>query len=386
MKIRQLFEPWKVMALLAATILSIGCSDKTEKNQGAQALPVKVATPLKQTLQTKNTFTGRFQPVEQSEVKARVSGYIVKANFSEGDLVNKGTPLFYIDRRPFQVALDAANADLARQQATVEERETNFRMVNGLRETGAISNEEFDRRRLSVQTAKADLQRAEAAVTNARLNLDFTTVRAPIRGRVGRRMVTEGNLVSGGSEMATLLTSIVQTKPIHFYISASENDLNILFNSGTDRTDIMGDSIAITLNGNEKQVKGNIDFIGNQLQRGTGSLELRAIVQNKDERIQPGMFGEAVLYGSEIENALLVPETVIGSNQNIKYVYSIDENNQVQMKPIQIGGLYANNMRLVISGLSKEDKVIINNIQKVRPGMLISPIEATMDSQKTEAQ
>ena len=387
MKHRQLSLPWSALTFLIVTLLILGCSGKDNENQDATGLPVKVAAPLSRSIQIKSSFTGRFQPVEQFDVKARVSGYIVKANFAEGNLVTKGTPLFYIDRRPFQITLDAALGNLARQKAAIEERESNFSMVNGLRETGAISAEEYERRRLAVQSSKAELQGAEAAVAEARLNLEFSTVRAPITGRVGRKLVTEGNLVSGGNESATLLTTIVQTQPIHFYVSASEKDFTKLLGASRERKDILDDSISIVIGETTgKAIFGKIDFLGNQFERGTGSLEIRAVVDNKNERIQPGMFGEAVLFGREIQNALLVPEVVIGSNQNIKYVYTVDGNNQVQMKPIQIGELYGGNMRWVVSGITSDDKVIINNIQKVRPGMPVSPIEALMNNQNTAAQ
>lgn len=379
---------WAGLALMALTVFVLACSEKNDAhNSAAGALPVEVATPLQKTVQTHKKLTGRFQAVEQSDVKARVSGYIVKANFSEGDFVVKGTPLFHIDHRPFQIELDAALANQERQKATLQEKETNFSMVNGLKESGAISAEEYERRRLAVQSSKSELLHAEAVVAEARLNLEFTTVRAPISGQVGRKLVTEGNLVSGGNENATLLTTIVQTNPIHFYVSASENDLADIISSNQERKNILGDSAKITLEGNtNRSISGKIDFIGNQLNLGTGSLEIRAIVDNKDEGIQPGLFGEALLYGKKIENALLVSELVIGSNQNIKFVYTLDENNQVKLTPIEIGGLYDGNMRLVTSGLTKQDKVIINNIQKVWPGMAVSPVDSSINNQITSAQ
>lgn len=227
--------------LMIMLLVLFGCKDSSEANQApSNALPVKVSTPLLKKVQVKKEFTGRFVPINQVDVKARVGGFLTSAKFSEGKFVEKGTILFTIDRRPFQITLDEALSNLERQKTLAQENENNFSRVKDLRASGAISAEEYERRKLANQSSKSNIQSAEALVEQARLNLSFATVRAPISGRVGRKMVTEGNLVSGGNENATLLTTVVQTSPIHFYMSASESDFFDIAGQNENKMESLG--------------------------------------------------------------------------------------------------------------------------------------------------
>lgn len=375
---------FRIQGIFVVMLLVLfSCKDSSEANQApSNALPVKVSIPLTKNIQIKKDFTGRFVPVNQVDVRARVGGFLTSAKFTEGEFVEKGTVLFTIDRRPFQIALDENLSNLERQKTLAQENESNFSRVQDLRASGAISAEEYERRKLANQSSKSGIQSAEALVEQARLNLSFATVRAPISGRVGRKMVTEGNLVSGGNENATLLTTVVQTKPIHFYMSASESDFFDIAGQDENRNGIIGDSLSIFLRQDTKNVfVGAIDFLGNQIDNGTGTIDIRAKVPNENGRIEPGMFGEAIIYGNPIPDALLVPDVVIGSNQNIKYVYTLNAENQTQMTPVVIGELYENDMRLIKSGLNPDDRVVLNNIQKIRPGMQVEPIPSNLNEQ-----
>ncbi|WP_299216193.1 efflux RND transporter periplasmic adaptor subunit [uncultured Aquimarina sp.] len=358
--------------------------------QAAQAMQVEVSNPVFEKITEWDDFTGRFEASNRVEVRARVSGYVENVSFKDGQNVKKGDVLFTIDQRPFKIALDQARASYGQAQAAMKTAEDNFNRVKSLRESGAVSIEEYDRRQQAVAGAKASIQLAQASVDNSRLNLEFTKVKAPISGRISRDMVNQGNLIDGGTSNSTLLTTIVATSPIYFYFNGSESDF--LKYSRLARNGERGSSrstenpVFLKLQDEEEYVhEAKMDFVDNEIDRSTGTIEARAILDNKDNLIEPGMFGKARLLGSAEHEAIMIPDEIIGTNQSVRFVYVLGEGNKVTTKNVDLGPLHTNGLRIIRSGLSSQDKIITNNIQKIRPGVVISPVESSLEKENNEA-
>lgn len=354
----------------------------------SQKLPVKVTTPIYKTITEWDEYTGRFEASNKVEVRARVSGFLERVNFKAGQIVKKGQTLFIIDDRPFKIALNKANANLAQAKANLEIAQDNFKRVEDLKETGAVSIEEFNRRKQALEYAKASIQVSETHVADAKLNLEFTRVKAPISGLVSRDRVNEGNLIDGGSSNSTLLTTIVATSPIHFYFTSSESDYLRyvrLANNG-ERKAVRTDGLPVHIKLQDEDEflhEAKIDFVDNQIDNSTGTIENRAILPNKDLLLEPGMFGKARISESTAHKAIMIPEDIIGTNQSLRYVYVLGENNIVTSKNIILGPLHSNGFRIVREGLLETDKLIINNIQKIRPGTVVTPVETNLEIPKS---
>jgi RND family efflux transporter MFP subunit len=321
------------------------------------------------------------------EVRARVSGYIESVSFKDGQNVQKGDVLFTIDQRPYKIALDQAKATLAQATSQLKTAEDNFARVQPLKASGAVSIEEYDRRSQAVAGAKASVQLAQAKVDNARLNLSFTKVKAPISGRVSRDMVNQGNLIDGGSANSTLLTTVVATSPIHFYFNGSESDFlkysRLARNGERGSSRSTANPVFLKLQDETEYVhEGVMDFVDNEIDRNSGTIEGRAILENKDGFIEPGMFGKARLLGSAEHEAIMIPDEIIGTNQSVRYVYVLGENNVVTTKNVTLGPLHTNGLRIIRDGLTTTDKLITNNIQKIRPGVTVNPTEISLSKTK----
>lgn len=370
-----------VSLTLVATIISVVAfvpkSDIAEA-PAPQLMPVKVASPIQEIITEWDEYTGRFEASERVEVRARVSGYVEIVRFKAGQAVSKGDVLFIIDQRPFKIALKDAEARFKQAKSELQIAVDNFERVKPLKATGAVSIEEYDRRQQAVVGANARVGVAQASVDKAKLNLRFTRVTAPISGRISRDLVNSGNLISGGSANSTLLTTIVAISPIHFYFNGSEADL--LKYSRLDRNGERGSSrntsnpVSVKLIDETDFVHhGQMDFVDNEIDRSTGSVEGRALFANEDGLLEPGMFGRARVLGSAPHEVIMVPDDIIGANQNIRYVYVLGEGDAVTFKPVQLGPLHSNGLRIIRGGLTAEDQLIINNIQKIRPGVTVTP-------------
>lgn len=365
----------------AATIISIVAFAPKAEEEPAPAAPlmaVKVAHPIQEVITEWDEYTGRFEASERVEVRARVSGYVESVKFKAGQTVKKGDVLFIIDQRPFKIALNDANARFNQVKSEFKIAEDNFNRVKPLKASGAVSAEEYDRRQQAVVSAQARVAVAQAAVDNAKLNLQFTRVKAPITGRISRDLVNPGNLISGGSANSTLLSTIVATSPIHFYFSGSEADLlkYSRLNQNGERGSSRNTSNPVMvklIDETEFIHEGQMDFVDNEIDRSTGSIEGRAVFANEDGLLEAGMFGRARLLGSAPHEVIMIPDEIIGANQNIRYVYVLGNDDQIDYRPIELGPLHTNGMRIVRNGLTAEDQLIINNIQKIRPGMQIAP-------------
>ncbi len=348
--------------MISMLITGSGCNrqaDQSGQQQGPP--PVTVAQPLVRPVTEWDEYTGRFQAVERVEIRARVTGYLDSIEFDDGQIVQQGDLLFVIDQRPFSIARDRAQA-----QYTLAQKE--FERAEELIGRNVIPQEEYDRRQQEQAVARATLNQA-------RLDMEFTEVRAPVTGRISTERVDVGNLVIGNE---TLLTVIVSLDPIHFIFDASEREL--LRYTRLDRSGQRPGSqdnpnpIFVKLFDEEDYVhEGQMDFVDNEVDLGTGTIRGRAILPNPDRVIYPGQTGRARLVGSGEYDAILVPDEAIGTDQSRKFVLVVGEDNTVQMRFVTLGPLRDNGLRIIRDGLSEDDRIIINGLQRARPGSPVTP-------------
>lgn len=360
-----------IFLFLLLMALLTGCEAKSEEAASASPPPppeVEVAEVTAQPVVLSESFTGRVEAAETVELRSRVSGYIQEVAFEEGELVELGDLLFLIDPRPYQARVNAAQADLAQarsQQAQAGSEAERARVLLGRQ---AISQEVHDQRQSALSNARAMVDAAEAALQTAELDLEYTRITAPVSGRVGRAMVTRGNLASADQ---SLLTTLVTIDPIHVYFEADEQ---AAFASQTLLTGDASNSLNIELGGDpQRQYKGTLDFIDNRLNPNTGTLQFRAVLDNPDGRIRPGEFARVEMPVARLDQALLVDGKAVLTDQDRRYVYVVDENNLAQRRQVDTGRRV--DERTVISeGLAAGDRVIVNGVQKVfMPGMEVSP-------------
>jgi RND family efflux transporter MFP subunit len=340
------------------------------------AVPVREVTEW-------DEFTGRIEAVDAVEIRPRVSGYIQRVTFAEGKEVPKGEILFEIDPRPYQADLERAEAQLeqAKTGAALAAREV--QRAQKLVDVQAISREEFDSRTSAESQGTAEVRVAEAAVATARLNLEWTHVRSPIAGRVSNAEVTAGNLVQAGPPTATLLTTVVSLDPVYVYFTGDEQ--TYLKYSGLARAGTRPSSrdvrnpIYLGLADEDGQFphKGYVDFVDNRLDPQTGTIRARAVFSNKDRVFTPGLFARLKLIGSGKYKAALVLDRAIGTDQDKKFVLVLKPDATVEYRSI-VPGRIIDGLRVVTSGLKEGDKIVINGLQRVRPGMKVTPTLAAM--------
>jgi RND family efflux transporter MFP subunit len=365
---------FRISALAAAALAVASCSKTAPP---APAPPkVKIVQPLAREITEWDEFTARLDAVDSVEIRPRVGGYLQSINFQEGALVKKGDLLFSIDHRPYAAALRRAEADRALATARLSLAKKNNARAAQLFATHAISQEESDIRESNLHQAEASLEEAEAAVDAARLDVEFTEVTAPVSGRVGRKLVTEGNLISGGpGSVGTLLTTIVSLDPIYVYFEADEGSL-----LKYDRLARTGQRPSSRVYKNPVHVgladeqgfphEGYMDFVDNQVDRGTGTILGRALLPNPDLSLTPGLFARLRLPGSGQYRAILVPDEAIASDQSQKYVFVIDRESKAQYRPVEIGPL-VDGLRVVRKGVAPEDWLVVAGLQRIRPGLAV---------------
>lgn len=382
-------------ALLLVTASLSACSDDKSNAQTAAAPPppaVTVAKPTKKLVSDFDEYVGRFVAVDLVEVRARVSGYLEKIHFTDGQLVKAGDPLFTIDRRPFQAALDQSKAAVQQAQANLAFAEADLERGKNLVRGTSITQQTLDQRLQTKRVAEATVAAQEAATRQAQLDLEFTELTAPISGRMGDRRVSVGNLVTGGSTgTTTLLATIVSVDPIRFEFTMDEGSyLRYLRAAAAGKADSIdrGMSLPVSLKLlDEKDFmhQGKIDFVDNVIDRSSGTIRGRAEFSNPDGKLTPGMFGRIRISASPPAEALLVPDTAIGTEQVRKFVFAVGNDNVANPKYVTLGPV-VDGLRVITAGLSPDDTVIVNGLMRVRPGTKVTPQTATAEATTAKDQ
>jgi multidrug efflux system membrane fusion protein len=366
---------FRPLIVLLAVALS-GCGDKPPP-QAASAPPVTVAQPTKRTVTDWDEFTGRFEAIEEVQIRARVGGFVTNVEFKDGDMVRTGDLLYIIDPRPFEAVAAQADGQLADARAKAELAKRELDRGLNLVQTSAVSEQVVDQRRQALQAAHAAEIVAEGALKAAQLNIEFTHVVAPISGRASRHLVSIGNLVQGSDGGSTLLTSIVSLDPIYIYFDMDETTYlrnnRLWFEGKRPSSRDTPNPVEVALSGETKPSHdGKMDFLDNRLDLGTGTLRGRAVIPNKDLSILPGQFGRVRLIASAPYEALLLPDSAIATDQSRKIVFVVKADDTVEARPVTLGPL-DDGLRVIRDGLKPEDRVIVDGLQRARVGAKVSP-------------
>jgi RND family efflux transporter MFP subunit len=369
-------------AILAAGMLALSACGPSDPPP-PKPPSVTVAKPIRKTVTDWDEFTGRFEATDQVDVRARVSGYLQTIAFKDGSMVKKGDLLFIIDPRPYEAALKRSQAALVSAQSKVVQSSRDYGRSQELLKAGNVAATINDQRQAQTQQAQADVQAAEAQIQSDALNLEFTHVIAPISGRISRKYVSEGNLVTGG-DSATLLTTIVSLDPIDFYFDADEisylkyTRLSLAGLRPSSR-DVANPVMIATSDETEFTHEGRMDFVDNAIDRNTGTMRGRALVPNPNLFFTPGEFGRVRLLGSAPYEALLIPDEAVSTDQSRKVVFVVGPDNVVQAHEVKLGRVF-DGLRAITDGLKPDDTVVISGLQRLRVGAPVTPQMKTIGS------
>jgi RND family efflux transporter MFP subunit len=364
--------------LVLASLPFVFAASKPADSPPAPPAPAVSVAPVEERDTSEySEFTGRIEAIDDVEVRARISGHLDAVHFQAGQIVEKGDVLFTIDPRWHQAALSASEAALAQAQVRLDNAEREARRAAELRQSQAISAEEAESRSARLAEAKAAVLAAEAARSTSALDLEFTTVRAPVDGRVGRALVTPGNFVSGVPAANTVLTTIVSVDPVYVYADVDETSMLLLERLMREHALPLDDQgrvqVEVGLSDEEGHPHaGSIESLGNRLDAGTGTLPLRAIVPNADKTLVPGLFARVRVPSSSIRKTPLVPEQAVGTDQSQKFVLVLGPDDIVQYRAVKLGPAI-DGLRLVREGLRAGEEIVVNGLQRVRPGVKVAP-------------
>ena len=370
------------LALTTSILIALtaaGCGSQAATPSGPPAANVSIAPVVSRNVRQWDEFTGRISAVETVDLRPRVSGYIDRVAYQEGQEVKKGDLLFVIDQRPYQAALAQAQAALERARSEAALAQAQNARGQALIDAKVISREEYETRHAASTQSDASVRGAEAAVTNARLNLQFTEVRAPISGRAGRALITTGNLAQADT---TLLTTLVSLDPVYVYFDSDEQAYlryNELARKGERNQSHNPVRVGLA---NEQGFPhtGTVDFTDNQVDAKTGTIRARAVLANPDRVFTPGLFARVQLEGSAEFKAMLIDDKAVITDQDRKYVYVVGAGNTAARKDITLGGMI-DGLRVVTSGLAPTDKVVVDGVQKIFfPGMPVKAAIVSMDN------
>lgn len=379
------------MALLVAIAVMTSQADPARSQTAPPAFPVTVATPLMKHIKTWDEYPGRFEAVARVELRPRVSGYVDQVNFKEGSTVKQGDLLFTLDKRPFEIAVESAKAEVARAKAQVDFAKADLERAGPLVESKALSEQVFEQRKSTLGVAEAQVMSAAAQLRSAQLNLEWAEVRAPISGRISDKKIDVGNLVLGGQVNSTLMATIVTTDPIHFVFDASEADYMRyarLNQSGVRPSSrVAANPVRVKLaDESEWSHEGVMDFVDNAFNQRSGTIRGRAILSNKDDLLTPGLFARIALYGGDVD-AFLIPDTAVISDQARKIVYTVNADDVIAATPVTLGQMYEG-LRVIKAGLKADDRVVIEGVANpaVRPGTKVAPTTGTIKPVEKTAQ
>ncbi|HZE08031.1 MAG TPA: efflux RND transporter periplasmic adaptor subunit [Gemmatimonadaceae bacterium] len=357
----------------AAVFVVAGCHKDPPPMQPPQ---VTVAPAIQRVVGDWDEFTGHFEAVNSVEVRPRVAGFVQRVGFTEGATVHQGDVLFVIDPRPYEAEVARAEAVLAQARTRNDLAKMEVERAQKLVSTQAISREELDARTSGRAEGDAAIRAAEAALQVARLNLEWTVVRAPISGRVGRAEITQGNLVQAGPAAPTLLTTIVSLDPIYVYFDADEQAY-LKYMEGKSAGP-NGRQVEIGL-ANETGFphEGRLDFIDNRVDGSAGTIRVRAVLPNTNRIFTPGLFARVRLLGSDRHPATMVQDAAIGTDQDRKFVLVLKSDNTVEYRPVTLGRVI-DGLRVIDMGLQPGERVVINGLMRVRPGMKVAATNSAM--------
>jgi RND family efflux transporter MFP subunit len=381
----QLLSQYRLGFILGFALLVAGCARTPAALPAAAPTSVTVSYPVEREVTDYADFTARTAAVDTVEVRARVWGYLDKVNFKEGALVKKSDVLFEIDPRSYQAAADQAQALVIQAEAQLKFKESQFKRLEKLVAKGAISREEFEQVQSERDVAAANIGSYKADLRQRGLDLGFTKVLAPISGRVSRMLVTEGNLVQSGESGGTLLTTLVSVDPIYAYFDVDEHTVlrvRQLIREGKVRSAREIEwPVALGLASDEGfPRRGTIDFVDNQVNPKTGTLRLRGVFPNSDQTLDPGFFGRVRVPIGQPHDAVLVADRAIDNDQGQKIVYVVSEKNELVSRPVSTGALH-DGLREITGGLQPGERVVVNGLQQVRPGMTAEPKIVQMPGQ-----
>ncbi len=359
--------------LLAGLILVALPRTGLAQAPGGPPPAVTVAKPIVKDVVEYDDFTGRFEAADSVDIRARVSGYLEKVAFQDGAIVKKGDLLFVIDRRPYKAALDQAQSSIASNQAKLTFAQGDLERAQSLQKTGNIAEQLVDQRRQNYTSARADLDNSDAILRNAQLNYDFTEVRAPLSGRISRKLISEGNIVNAND---TLLTTIVSLDPIYFYFDVDERSYLAYSRMATAEKQAghqVPSAVRVGLT-DERTAKrpGTLDFLDNRIDQSSGTIRARATVPNGDLFLVPGLFGTIQITGSPLHRGVLIPDEAVATDQDRRIVWVVAEDGTVTSRVIRLGPKI-DGYRLVRDGLKGDETIVIAGLQRIRGGAKVTP-------------
>ena len=363
------------LAVISGGTFYLGTGNAESKPPAAvapQAIPVPVEVVEQHEVQTWDEFSGRLEAIERVDVRSRVAGQVKSVHFTEGALVKQGDLLVRIDPDPYAAEVERAQAQVVAAQARLAYAKSERERAQRLWDESAIAQRELDERVNAAAEADANLRAAKAALTSAKLNLSYTEVRAPVSGRVGKLEVTVGNLVAAGPG-APVLTTLVSVNPIYASFDADEHVVLRALHDGGAKS-IVVDAETVTNGG--RQLRGKLQLIDNQVNTKSGTVRVRAVFDNRDGSLIPGQFVKLRMGRAKTEQALLVSERAVGTDQSKRYVIVVGPDNKAIWREVTLGGV-ANGQRIVAAGLEPGERIVVNGLQRVRPGALLDPKPAS---------
>jgi RND family efflux transporter MFP subunit len=383
--------PIAAVVILGLSSVLVGCARAPSEAPASAPLPVTVSQPVERDVTDYVDFTGRTAAVDSVELRARVWGYLDKVNFKEGALVKSGDVLFEIDPRVYRADFERNRGTVAQYEARVHRTERDYRRAKTLLARASVGQEEYDRYEADYREAAANLDIARANRDLAELNLGYTRVRAPVSGRVSRYVVTVGNLVQAGDQGGgTLLTTIVSLDPMYAYFDVDERTAlrvrQLVREGKADSPRDGGFPVSLGLANEEGHPhQGTVNFVDNQVNSKTGTIRLRGVFPNKDQVLLPGLFARVRTPIGRPHQALLVSERALDTDQGQKILYVVNDKNEVASRPVRLGALHKG-LREIADGLKQGERVIVDGIQNVRPGVTVEPNLVDMPGKMTNSK